>query len=450
MADLLLGGIAINEILVDPNGAINFDTDGNGTAGDTDEFVELVNLSGSSIDISGVQLWDGGVGKWFTFPSGTILQSGAHAMVMTGLQPGGSFPSGAPGDLFFSAGRGSALINNGGDNVVVYAPGSNEYIIARFNGDPMDNPTLGGGGYSGFPSTATQSGPGENFGYDTDGQSLQRAPDGSSTFVSRTPTPGRANVCFVSGTMIDTPTGPRPVEELGVGDLVMTLDHGAQPVTWMHAQTRSEAEIASNPKLAPVVVAIGALGAGMPETELRLSRQHRVMIRSRIARRLLDRREVLVAAWHLLGLPGVRLDNRPGPVTYWHVLLDRHEILIANGSLAESLYLGRETIRSLSAGARVSLLRHLDGRAVRADIEQSAPARPILRGKAATQILGRHRRQQQPLVDADLPGPLALGSSSSRRVQADTRPKASTCVAPTQIFRKSVAESRPSLPSRSS
>ena len=83
----------INEILVDPNGAYNFDTDGNGTASSTDEFVEFYNNSNSAIDISGLEIWDQGVGNWFTFPPGTILQPGAHAMVMAGVQSGGSLPS---------------------------------------------------------------------------------------------------------------------------------------------------------------------------------------------------------------------------------------------------------------------------------------------------------------------------------------------------------------------
>ena len=98
MADTLLGGIIINEILVDPNGASNYDTDGNGTAGATDEYVELYNSSSTAIDISGLQLWDQGVGNWFTFPSGTILQPGGHAMVMSGVQAGGSLPTGGPDD----------------------------------------------------------------------------------------------------------------------------------------------------------------------------------------------------------------------------------------------------------------------------------------------------------------------------------------------------------------
>lgn len=189
MPDTLLGGIVINEILADPNGVLNFDTDGDGTAENEDEFVELYNTSVGAIDISGLELWDAGIGLWFTFPPGTILAAGGHAMVMTGVQTG-ALPTGAPGDLFFDAGRASPVINNGGDNVTLLDPaGAGTYIQATFNGDAPDDPTLGVGGYSGFPAGATQSGTGEEFGNDTDGQSLQRTGDGANTFSSDTPTP---------------------------------------------------------------------------------------------------------------------------------------------------------------------------------------------------------------------------------------------------------------------
>jgi len=52
MTDTLRDGIVINEILVDPNGAINYDTDGNGAADNIDEFVEIKNISDAPIDIA--------------------------------------------------------------------------------------------------------------------------------------------------------------------------------------------------------------------------------------------------------------------------------------------------------------------------------------------------------------------------------------------------------------
>lgn len=228
MADQLLGGIVINEILVDPNGANNFDTDGSGTAAATDEFVELYNTSNVAIDISGVQLWDQGAGNWFTFPAGTILQPGAHAMVMVGLQPGGSLPTGGANDLFFDAGRGTAVLNNAGDNVVLHDPTSDTYVQATYNGDTLDDPTSA---YSGFSGSATRIGAGEDFGDDSDGFSIQRGPDGSDEFENQeTPTPGTTNICFTQGTLFDTPLGSRPIERLNTGDMLITKDNGAQKI----------------------------------------------------------------------------------------------------------------------------------------------------------------------------------------------------------------------------
>ena len=79
-----LQGIVINEILADPNGAQNFDTDGNGAADTGDEFVELYNTTGAPVDISGWTLndADGGSGADFTFPAGTIIPAGGHVVVV--------------------------------------------------------------------------------------------------------------------------------------------------------------------------------------------------------------------------------------------------------------------------------------------------------------------------------------------------------------------------------
>jgi len=402
MADLLLGGIAINEVLVDPNGAINYDTDGNGVANATDEFVELVNTSAAAIDISGVQLWDAGIGNYFTFPPGTILQPGAHAMVITGISAGGSLPTGAPDDLFFSAGRGSPVINNGGDNIIVYDPSNDEYIAVTFNGDPLDDPTLGVGGYSGFSGSATQQGAGENFGFDTDGQSLQRAPDGSSIIVSDTPTPGTSNVCFVGGTLFDTPDGPRPIEALRPGSLVATLNNGPQAVRWIYFCTWDAETIRLTPKLAPVMITRGALGEDVPNRNLRVSQQHRMLVRGAIAQRMFGCTEVLIAARHLLALPGIHLDHTPtAPVTYYHIMLNRHEVLLAEGAPAESLYLGAQALKSLPTDAlqEIEMLMKCPIAQLHHEAVQQ-PARPFAEGQRAQTLVRRHGRNRKPLLVA--------------------------------------------------
>ncbi len=197
---LLQGSIAFNEILIDPNGSLNFDTDGNGDASQFDEFLELVNIGSSSVDISGWQLWDQGTDNWFTFPSNTTLGAGNYASVITQVQSGGSFPATDPGNLWFDAARtSSAVFNNGGDNVVLLDPGANEFIQFLYNGDPEDNPPDPGSGYDAFPSTATRIGPVENWGNDQDGVSLARTPDGDEQVAqhlsvsSEQASPGAAN-----------------------------------------------------------------------------------------------------------------------------------------------------------------------------------------------------------------------------------------------------------------
>lgn len=177
---VLRGGIVINEILIDPNSAtFNFDTDGNGTAEVTDEFVEIYNLSGSAINIGGLQLWDRDSGNWFTFPS-VLLGAGRYAVVVVGVQTGGSLPAVSGGNLAYDAGLGAGVLQNNNDNVVLYDPTADEYVQLVYNGDgPHNPPTL----YGGFSATATRVGPAEDWGSDVDGVSLVRHPAGDTAIV---------------------------------------------------------------------------------------------------------------------------------------------------------------------------------------------------------------------------------------------------------------------------
>ena len=395
MADQLLGGIVINEVLVDPNGANNFDTDGNGTAAATDEFIELLNTSNVAIDISGVELWDQGVGNWFTFPPGTILQPGAHAMVMTGVQAGGNLPTGGADDLFFDAGRGSPFINNGGDNIVVYDPANDEFIQAVYNGDALDDPTATYGGFSG---TATRVGAGEDFGTDNDGFSIQRSPDGSDTFVNNsTPTPGTTNICFTQGTLFETPNGPRLIEHLRPGDLLMTKDNGPQAIRWIWARHCPVANLRSDPALGPIRVAKGALGAGLPRRDLLVSRHHRLLLCSKIAKRMYGKSEVLAPAKDLTAIKGIDEAPITGNVTYYHILMGRHEILFAEGAPAESLYLGAEALNAITPEARAEL-RLIFGSEWDSFIETPASARLLVSGQKTRNMAGRHCKNDLPAL----------------------------------------------------
>jgi hypothetical protein len=195
-ANVLGGGVCINEILIDPNSAsANTDTDGNGTAHDTDEFIELYNLSGSDIDISGWQLWDAGMHLWYQFAGNvddgtTVLKARAYAVVVVGVQTGGSLPTMTnPDSLAFDAGQTGAVMNNIADNVVLYDPGPDEYIQLKYNGDADDMPPVDYAA-DGFSVTAKRMGTIEDFGSDTDGKSLTRYPSGDTYVLVHDAIPG--------------------------------------------------------------------------------------------------------------------------------------------------------------------------------------------------------------------------------------------------------------------
>lgn len=192
-------------------------------------------------------------------------------------------------------------------------------------------------------------------------------------------------VCFVAGALIATPEGPRPVESLRVGDRVLTLDNGAQCVRWHHRWTTRTTE-----RTAPVRILAGALGQDMPDTDLRVSPQHRMLIRSAIVRRMFGVGEVLVPAKGLIGNPGVAQDFGQDRVDYVHFMCDRHEIVLANGAPTETLYPGPE--------ARKVLVGLLHGTAP-AD-GGTAPARILPKGRQARHLAARHAKNGKPLIEA--------------------------------------------------
>lgn len=167
--------------------------------------------------------------------------------------------------------------------------------------------------------------------------------------------PDATVVCFCDGTLIDTPDGPRAVETLRQGDLVLTLDHGAQPIRWIGSTGLDRVDLTLAPKRKPVLIRAGALGAGLPRRDLMVSRQHRILFRTNTAVDRFGTDELLIPAIKLVGRPGIEIVEDAADVRYWHILLDRHELLFSEGSLTESLYTGREAKKSLSAAAREEL-----------------------------------------------------------------------------------------------
>lgn len=140
-------------------------------------------------------------------------------------------------------------------------------------------------------------------------------------------------MCFTAGTLIDTPNGPRPVETLREGDMVLTLDNGPQPVRWSGSRA-----IPGQGAMAPIVFAAGAIGN---KTELRLSPQHRVLLEGWRAELMFGTDQVLSAAKHMVNDSTIRQVDC-AEVTYVHIMFDTHQLVKSNGAWTESFHPGAQ------------------------------------------------------------------------------------------------------------
>ena len=205
-------------------------------------------------------------------------------------------------------------------------------------------------------------------------------------------------ICFTSGTEIETGQGMVEIDHLRAGDLVETLDRGPQPIRWIGSRTLSEAELARAPHLRPIRIRAGALGMGTPSVDLIVSPQHRILVRSKIAIRMFDSAEVLIAAKHLLGAEGIEVIEAAKNVTYCHFIFDQHEVVRANGALAETLYPGPEALKSVTQEARQELFKIFPDM-FRGDLpEKPIPARPFIQGRRARKLVERSEKNTVSLV----------------------------------------------------
>ena len=145
------------------------------------------------------------------------------------------------------------------------------------------------------------------------------------------------------------------VEDLEPGDRVITRDNGIQQIRWAGRRSVTGAELAQAPQLKPVLIRQGALGHGLPERDMLVSPQHRVLIANEKTQLFFEESEVLVAAKHLVGLEGIEIVD-PSEVTYIHVLFDRHEVILSDGAWTESFQPGDQTLGAMGAAQREEIL----------------------------------------------------------------------------------------------
>ncbi|MBV0911129.1 Hint domain-containing protein [Rhodobacteraceae bacterium ASV31] len=154
-------------------------------------------------------------------------------------------------------------------------------------------------------------------------------------------------VCFTRGTMIQTATGEKAIEDLDVGEMIVTRDHGLQPMRWVGSR-----KVPAKGRLAPIRIKAGAM---KNDRDLLVSPQHRMLVEGWRAELLFNDREVLVAAKHLVNGDTIFVDEG-GEVEYFHMLFDTHELVYANGAPSESFHPGEMGFEALEDEAREEVL----------------------------------------------------------------------------------------------
>lgn len=292
--------LAGNNIVTAENGATFLDNEAGGLLLATETFVAGPggtlafgsNASGGAL-LSADKFEFGGLGSTIAFESG-VSTSTADALLVqvSGFAVGDSFDF-----LGQSVGHVGVVQNN-----LLGIPTSTVLEFVNAAGTTIGSYTL--------PTINTS----------LTGSDFSVAPDNSHTGMAVS-----YIACYCRGTRIATASGEVPVENLAIGDMVVTASGALRPIRWIGHRSYGAAFVAGRRHILPIRIAPGALADGVPARELMVSPEHALHIHG-----------VLVPARHLVNGTTIREAEADGELAYYHVELDSHDILLAEGAPAES------------------------------------------------------------------------------------------------------------------
>jgi len=212
-------------------------------------------------------------------------------------------------------------------------------------------------------------------------------------------------LCLMRGTLVRSAQGETPVEDLRPGDLVQTIRNGLQPVRWVGV---------SYPRKPPIRIAPGALGNGLPRRALFVSHQHRIYVGTGGTALGLVPAKALVGQQGIQVAPG-RLKNKKfsAPEMY-HLLFDRHEIILAEGLAVESLLLAPGSLEAMTNAQRISAWAAVG----------QVPPRPHRQGENAWHLWPRRIPEAAPLLRPSALHGLPAGTLQGFGEQAHSVPPA--------------------------
>jgi hypothetical protein len=288
---------------------------------------------------------------------------------------------GGRGNDTIRGGEGVDSLYGGADRdvfIVGGGEGSNDFIDGNEGGNDFDTLDLSDAG----PLRITHDGNPEN------GTVTFLDDDGNETGTLTFRNIENVSPCFTPGTLIATPKGEVPVEGLRAGDQIITRDNGIQTIRWTGARHLDWAALSANPHLKPILIRQGSLGNGLPERDMLVSPNHRMLVASDRTALYFAEREVLVAAKHLTGAKGVQAIDSMG-TTYIHFMFDRHEVVLANGAWSESFQPGDQTLKGMGNAQRSEIFELFPELKESAGIDSYAAARRTLKKHEASLLLAR-------------------------------------------------------------
>ncbi len=134
-------------------------------------------------------------------------------------------------------------------------------------------------------------------------------------------------VCFATGTRIATPAGPIAVEDLSVGQEIVSAAGEAKPIRWIGRRSIDLSRHAEPELVRPIRIAAGALADNVPVRDLVVSPDHAMLVDG-----------ALIPARMLVNHRSITQDAAATRVTYFHIELDRHDVILAEGAPTESYF----------------------------------------------------------------------------------------------------------------
>jgi len=310
-----------------------------------------------------------------------LIDGGAQSDLLKGGIGDDTIIGGAGNDYMFGQdGDDTLVLGDDGDDLAKGGQDSDTFIVAAGNhtiiggedADGSDIDVLDLSGLSNYTVVPTGAESGKINFYDSFGNLT------STTNFSEI----ERIICFTPDTAIATMQGEVAVQDLKPGDRVFTRDNGAQKIRWVGHKRLTLAQGNLPQKYQPIRVRKGALGNGLPERDMLLSPSHRVLLTSKEAQLYFDETEVLVAAKHLVGMPGIER-TATHTVDYVHFLCDRHEIVLSNGAWTESFLPGEYALNGLESDQRDEIFALFPELKIRKKAGGYAPARRALKGHEA-------------------------------------------------------------------